>query len=51
MDQIFALQLIFEKSWEYAKEVNAYFVDLETPKDRIPRNKLWAVLAQNRGDG
>ena len=29
MDQIFALQQIFEKSWEYAKEVNACFVDLE----------------------
>ena len=30
MDQIFALQQIFEKSWIYAKEVNACFVDLET---------------------
>ena len=30
MDQIFALQQqIFEKSWKYAKEVNACFVDLE----------------------
>ena len=29
MDQIFALQQIFEKSWEYAKEVHACFVDLE----------------------
>ena len=29
-DQIFAVQQIFEKSWEYAKEVNACFVDLET---------------------
>ena len=27
MDQIFALQQIFEKSWEYAKEFNACFVD------------------------
>ena len=46
MDQIFALQQIFEKSWEYAKEVNAYFVDLEKAYDRIPRDKLWAVLLQ-----
>ena len=46
MDQIFALQQIFEKSWEYAKEVNACFVDLEKAKDRIPRDKLWAVLLQ-----
>ena len=29
MDQIFALQQIFEKLWEYANEVNACFVDLE----------------------
>ena len=46
MDQIFALQQIFEKSWEYAKEVNACIVDLEKAYDRIPRDKLWAVLLQ-----
>ena len=44
MDQIFALKQIFEKSLEYAKEVNACFVDLEKAYDRIPRDKLWAVL-------
>ena len=46
MDQIFALQQIFEKSWEYAKKVNACFVDLEKAYDRIPRDKVWAVLLQ-----
>ena len=46
MDQIFALQQIFEKSWECAKEVNACFVDLEKAYDRIFRDKLWAVLLQ-----
>ena len=46
MDQIFALQQIYEKSWEYAKEVNACFVDLEKTYDCIPRDKLWAVLLQ-----
>ena len=46
MDQIFALQQVFEKSWEYAKEVNACFVDLEKAYDRIPRDKLWAMLLQ-----
>ena len=46
MDQIFALQQTFEKSWEYAKEVNSCFVDLEKAYDRIPRDKLWAVLLQ-----
>ena len=47
MDQIFASQQIFGKSWEYAKEVNACFVDLEKAYDRsIPRDKLWAVLLQ-----
>ena len=51
MDQIFALQQIFEKSWEYAKEVNACFVDLERAYGRIPRDKLWAVLLQYGIDG
>ena len=46
MDQIFGLQQIFEKSWEYAKEVNACFVDLKKAHDRIPRDKLWTVLSQ-----
>ena len=51
MNEIFALQQIFEKSWEYAKEVNACFVDLEKAYDRIPRDKLWAVLLQYGIDG
>ena len=46
MNQIFALQKILEKSWEYAKEVSACFVDFEKAYDRIPRDKLWAVLLQ-----
>ena len=46
MDQMFALLQIFEKSWEYAKEVNACFVDLEKAYDCIPKEKLWAVLLQ-----
>ena len=51
MDQKFALQQIFEKSWKYAKEVNACFVDLEKAYDRISRDKLWAVLLQYGIDG
>ena len=46
MGQIFALHQIFEKSWEYAKEVNACCVDLEKAYNCIPRDKLWAVLLQ-----
>ena len=51
MDQISALQQIFEKSWEYAKEVNACFVDLEKAYNRIPRDKQLAVLSQYGIDG
>ena len=47
MDQIFALQQILKKSWEYAQEVNACFVDLEKAYDRIPKDKLLAVLLQH----
>ena len=34
MDQIFALHQVFEKLWEYVKEVKACFVDLKA-YDRI----------------
>ena len=50
-DQIFALQQIFETSREYAKEVNACFVDLEKAYDRIPKDKLRAMLLQYGIDG
>ena len=39
-DQIFTLQQIFEKSWEYAKDVYTCFVDLEKAYDRVTREKL-----------
>ena len=45
------MQQILEKSWEYAKEVNALFVDLEQAYDRILRDKLWAVFLQYGIDG
>ena len=54
MGQIFALQQILEKSWEYAKKVikiKACFVDFEKAYDRIPRYKFWAGLLQYGIDG
>ena len=46
MDQIFALQQVFEKSWKYAKEVCTCFVNLEKTYDRVPRDKLGGVLLE-----
>ena len=46
MDQIFALQQVFEKSWKYAKEVYTCFVDFGKAYDSVPRDKLWAVLLE-----
>ena len=46
MHQIFALQQLFEKLWEYAKKVYTYFVELEKAYDRVPSDQLWAVLLE-----
>ena len=47
-DQIFTLKQIFEKSWEYGKDLFACFVDLEKAYDRVSRDKLWKVLRKYR---
>ena len=39
-DQIFTMKQIFEKSWEYGKNLFVCFVDLGKAYDRIPRDKL-----------
>ena len=50
-DQIFTLKQIFEKSWEYGKDLFACFVDHEKAYDRVPREKLWKVLQEYGVDG
>ena len=50
-DQIFILKQIFEKSWEYGKDLFACFVDVEKAYDRVPREKLCKVLLEYGVDG
>jgi len=50
-DQILPIQQIFQKSWEYAKDVYTCFVDPEKADGRFPRAKRWGVLRGNDIDG
>ena len=50
-DQIFTQKQIFEKSWEYGKDLFACFVDLEKVYDWVSRDKLWKVLWEYGVDG
>jgi len=50
-DQILTLQKIFEKSWEYAKDVYTCFIELENTYDQVLREKLWGVLQEYGIDG
>jgi hypothetical protein len=45
-DQLFLLQQIAEKAWEYAKPVYISFVDLEKAYDRVDRRLMWKTLEE-----
>lgn len=46
-DLVFTLKIIMEKSWEWDKEKDILFVDMEKAFDRIPRERLWKVLSKD----
>jgi len=45
-NQIFTVKQIFEKPWEYGKDLFTCFVDLEKEYEWIPKEKLWKVLQE-----
>ena len=45
---MFTLQQIFEKSWQYAKDVYTCLVEFKKPYDR---QKFWGVLREYSVDG
>ncbi|MGH2507006.1 MAG: reverse transcriptase domain-containing protein [Ktedonobacteraceae bacterium] len=45
-DQLFLLQQIVEKAWEFAQPVYISFVDLEKAYDRVDRRLMWEILEE-----
>lgn len=45
-DQIFILQQIVSKYWEFGKDLHLLFVDFEKAYDTVRRNYLWSVLIE-----
>ncbi|XP_067001635.2 LINE-1 retrotransposable element ORF2 protein isoform X1 [Anabrus simplex] len=43
-DQIFSMQQVIEKCYERNRQSCLCFVDLEKPYDRVPREKMFAIL-------
>ena len=50
-DQIFTLKQIFDKSWEYANDVFACYIELKKVYDRVSQDKFWRVLREFGIDG
>ena len=50
-DQTFTLKQIFEKSWQYGKNLFACFADLEKPYDGVSQDKLWKASREYGVDG
>lgn len=46
VDQISALRLFLEKSWEFASLQHICFLDLEKAFDHVPRQQMWTVISQ-----
>jgi len=44
IDHIFSIRQIFEKKWEYNKEVCQSFADFEKEYDSIKRDSLYDIL-------
>jgi exonuclease III len=45
-DQLFTLQQVIEKAWEYDIPLYNAFVDLEKAYDRVDRGRLWSILEE-----
>ena len=46
IDNIFPLQIINEKLWEYNQSVKYLFIDFQKAYDSIQRDTLWACMKE-----
>ena len=48
IDLVFTMKMILETGWEWGFGKFILFIDMEKAFDRVPRQRMWSILANDR---